>query len=82
MFNEDEEKIEEDDDMYSIEERLILTFSEVKSTMPHIEVVHLRESVMNIVKRKSKNNSRELNENILELINMDDNFRKQIVAAK
>lgn len=81
MFNEDEENFEKDDDVYSIEDKLNPIFLEVKATMPYTDVMTFRQNIMSVVKRNSKHNSTELNKNILDLINMDEQFKHQLTLS-
>lgn len=69
-----------EDDSYEISEKWYTTYKDVKAKLQGIYVNRIKKDVSNIVKRNAKSNVLELNKKVMELIRMDEDFKKDVLA--
>lgn len=66
---------------YDIEETWYKKFSRIKDNLKAYEVRKVRSNIANIIKRNSKVNILDLNKKIMELINVDEYFKREVLAS-
>jgi len=66
---------------YEIEETWYKKFAKIKDNLKAYEVRKVRSNIANIIKRNSKVNILELNRKIMELINVDEFFKKEVLIS-
>lgn len=54
-------------------------YEQIKKDLPKTEIAHTKKTVLDIIKRNNKVNLKRLNETILELINIDEDFKNNII---
>ena len=67
------------DNEYAIEEYCMELFIKIKDELQKSEVNNTKKRVLDILKKNSKQNLKELNKSVLNLLNADDEFKKMIM---
>lgn len=57
-------------------------YEKIRKELTKSEISHTKKMVLDIVKRNHKVNLKKLNESIIELINIDDDFKNNILKSK
>jgi len=56
-------------------------YNDVKKELPKTETAKMKKSVLDIIKRNHKVNLKKLNDDILEIINVDEEFKNKIIKT-
>jgi hypothetical protein len=64
---------------YTLEETWYTKFKDIKDNLKASEMKRTMTQIGNIIKRNSKSNIVELNKKIMEMINVDDTFQKEVL---
>lgn len=70
-----------DIDSNSIQDELMPKYHEILNSTMKSETSKIKKDIIEIVKRNSKNNIKELNKKIVTLFNMDENFKQIILKS-
>jgi len=81
LFNADDDRFLSMDKNYRIEETIFPLYKNKKSKLSHANIEKKKRDVVDILKRNSKRNLHDLNRNIMDLIRVDEGFKKQIGCA-
>lgn len=66
---------------FEIEESIMEIYRNIKENIKHMEVNKLKRDINNLIKRNSKSNIIELNRRVMEIIQVDDVFKSQILNS-
>lgn len=81
MYNSDDEKFFEptDEDTYDIEEKCYGLYVKIRDKITKSEVNSVKKQVIDVIKRNTKRNVDELNKKVVNLFQMDEEFKFMIV---
>ena len=68
------------DETYDVCDKWYPVFKDIKEKMQASYVNRIKKDVSNIIKRNTKSNIVELNKKVMELIRMDEDFKKDVLA--
>lgn len=68
------------DEVYSMEEEYMPVYKGVKNRVLQKEVRNVKKEVQTIIKRNSKASILDLNKKMMEMIQMDDDFKKDVIS--
>lgn len=68
------------DDLYTIEEQWYPLYKRIKAALMMSEVKHVKKEVSDIVKKNTKVNILELNKKMMDVIQMDEEFKNNILS--
>lgn len=74
------QKTSSDGDTHDVSEKWYAIYKDVKTKMNSTYINRIKKDVSNIVKRNAKSNALELNKKVMELIRMDEDFKKDVLA--
>lgn len=72
---------DKDDNMHSIEEEWYPRYVAIKDRMSTSEINRVKKEVYNIVKRNAKASVLDLNKKMMDIIQMDEEFKKSIIDS-
>ena len=63
---------------YSIEEKWLNEYNNIVNTIKQVEINKMKKNIENILKNNSKRSVKDLNKQIINLLNIDEDFKKEL----
>jgi len=79
LYNEDDDRREEGRNVFTIEEEFLPLYNKIAKSITIGESNALKRSVLEIIKRNSLRNVEDMNKKLLDLINMDPDFKADLI---
>jgi hypothetical protein len=79
LYNEDDDRREEGRNVFTIEEEFLPLYNKIAKSITIGESNALKRSVLEIIKRNSLRNVEDMNNKLLDLINIDPDFKSVLI---